>query len=54
MKVKSSVQPRCPYCYVVVRRQGAKLGKKGMIKKATRKIVYVYCSVNPRHKQRQG
>ena len=38
MKVKASVKPICAKCSVV-RRKG---------------YVYVICSANPRHKQRQG
>ncbi|NPA79779.1 MAG: 50S ribosomal protein L36 [Thermotogae bacterium] len=38
MKVQSSVKKRCAYCKIV-RRKGR---------------VYVICSKNPKHKQRQG
>ena len=38
MRVKSSIKRLCDECYLV--RRG--------------KINYVYCKVNPRHKQRQG
>ncbi|MDT7904678.1 MAG: 50S ribosomal protein L36 [Candidatus Caldipriscus sp.] len=38
MKVQSSVKKRCAYCKVV-RRRGR---------------VYVICTRNPKHKQRQG
>ncbi|MCC7304578.1 MAG: 50S ribosomal protein L36 [Patescibacteria group bacterium] len=47
MKVKASVTKRCPKCYVVIRT------KKGA-HKPHKKVVYVYCSANPRHKQKQG
>lgn len=43
MKVKASVKKRCEHCYFVQRRNSA--GKK---------VVYVYCKRNTRHKQRQG
>lgn len=43
MKVKASVKTRCEYCYKVKRRNSA--GKR---------ILYVYCKRNPKHKQRQG
>ncbi|HLD03939.1 MAG TPA: 50S ribosomal protein L36, partial [Candidatus Dojkabacteria bacterium] len=42
MKVQASVKKRCDFCYVVRRRNN-----KG------KRIVYVYCKRNPRHKQRQ-
>ena len=38
MKVRSSLKKRCESCFIV--RRG--------------KIAYVYCTANPRHKQRQG
>ncbi|NPB03937.1 MAG: 50S ribosomal protein L36 [Thermotogae bacterium] len=38
MKVHSSVKKRCAYCKIV-RRKGR---------------VYIICSKNPKHKQRQG
>ena len=38
MKVRSAVKRLCDYCRVV-RRKG---------------IVYIICSVSPKHKQRQG
>ncbi len=38
MKVRASVKPRSEYCQVVKRRG----------------VIYVICSRNPRHKQRQG
>ncbi len=47
MKAKASVKKRCPHCYIVIRR------KKGK-KKPFKKVVYVYCKANPRHKQKQG
>ncbi len=50
MKVKASVKKRCPHCQVVVRKRVS--GKKG--KRKVKKIVYIICSANPRHKQRQG
>lgn len=43
MKVKAAVKKRCEYCYLVTRRNNR--GKK---------VIYVYCKRNPRHKQRQG
>jgi len=52
MKVRASVKKRCPHCYIVVRTKKGSL--KGSKKKARKKVVYVYCKVNPRHKQRQG
>jgi len=44
MKVRSSVKKMCEGCKSV-RRKG---GKKG------RGHVYIICSLNPKHKQRQG
>ncbi|EPE04478.1 ribosomal protein l36 [Ophiostoma piceae UAMH 11346] len=44
MKVHSSVKRRCEHCKIV-RRKGGKRHKGYM---------YVVCSANPRHKQRQG
>ncbi|OAA60573.1 ribosomal protein l36 [Niveomyces insectorum RCEF 264] len=44
MKVHSSVKKRCEHCKVV-RRKGGKRHKGYM---------YIVCSANPRHKQRQG
>ena len=38
MKVRSAIKKMCDQCYIV--RRG--------------KIAYVYCKLNPRHKQRQG
>ncbi len=52
MKVRASVKKRCPHCYIVTRTK--KGSGKGSKKKATKKVVYVYCKANPRHKQRQG
>lgn len=43
MKVKASVKKRCKDCYSVRR-----------TKSNGKRIVYVYCKKNPRHKQRQG
>ncbi|MFQ5492831.1 MAG: 50S ribosomal protein L36 [Candidatus Dojkabacteria bacterium] len=43
MKVKASAKTRCEHCYVVKRRNA-----KG------KRVVYIYCKRNPRHKQRQG
>ena len=43
MKVKASVKKRCEHCYFA-RRKNSK-GKK---------VLYVYCKRNPKHKQRQG
>ncbi|WKZ30263.1 MAG: 50S ribosomal protein L36 [Candidatus Dojkabacteria bacterium] len=47
MKVRASVKKRCPHCYVVIRT------KKGR-GKPHKKTVYIYCSANPKHKQKQG
>ncbi|KAI1192454.1 hypothetical protein F5X97DRAFT_317331 [Nemania serpens] len=44
MKVHSSVKKRCEHCKVV-RRKGSK---------RHRGYLYIICSANPRHKQRQG
>lgn len=52
MKVKASVKKRCPHCYIVVRRK--KATRKGSKKTYYKKVVYVYCKANPRHKQKQG
>lgn len=51
MKVRASVKPMCPSCYVV-RRPVTKKMKNGT--KKTISTVYIMCSANPRHKQRQG
>ncbi|KAI1159974.1 ribosomal protein L36-domain-containing protein [Nemania serpens] len=45
MKVHSSVKKRCEHCKQVVRRKGGK---------RHRGYLYIICSANPRHKQRQG
>jgi len=47
MKVRAAVKKRCPHCYTVVRT------KKGF-GKPHKKVVYVYCTANPKHKQKQG
>ncbi|KAK7756923.1 hypothetical protein SLS62_000939 [Diatrype stigma] len=44
MKVHSSVKKRCEYCKVVRRKAG----------KRHQGYLYIICSANPRHKQRQG
>ncbi|KAI2615989.1 50s ribosomal protein l36 [Hypoxylon sp. NC1633] len=44
MKVHSSVKRRCEHCKVVRRKAG----------KRHRGYLYIICSANPRHKQRQG
>ncbi|KAI1812960.1 ribosomal protein L36-domain-containing protein [Poronia punctata] len=44
MKVQSSVKKRCEHCKVVRRKAG----------KRHRGHLYIICSANPRHKQRQG
>jgi len=44
MKVRSSVKKMCEGCKSV-RRKGGKSGKGH---------VYIICSLNPKHKQRQG
>ncbi|OTB00707.1 hypothetical protein M426DRAFT_324067 [Hypoxylon sp. CI-4A] len=44
MKVHSSVKKRCEHCKVVRRKGG----------KRHRGHLYIVCSANPRHKQRQG
>ncbi|KAK6949115.1 hypothetical protein Daesc_009188 [Daldinia eschscholtzii] len=44
MKVHSSVKKRCEHCKVVRRKAG----------KRHRGYLYIICSANPRHKQRQG
>ncbi|KAK4180922.1 putative mitochondrial LSU ribosomal protein L36 precursor [Triangularia setosa] len=44
MKVHSSVKKRCEHCKVVRRKAG----------KRHRGYIYIICSANPRHKQRQG
>ncbi|KAI1184134.1 hypothetical protein F5B17DRAFT_413298 [Nemania serpens] len=44
MKVHSSVKKRCEHCKVVRRKGG----------KRHRGYLYIICSANPRHKQRQG
>ena len=38
MKVRSAIKKMCDQCYII--RRG--------------KVSYVYCKLNPRHKQRQG
>ncbi len=52
MKVKSSVKKRCASCKIVVRRKrsGGSKQKQASLKR----IVYVVCSSNPKHNQRQG
>ncbi|KAK0610545.1 ribosomal protein L36-domain-containing protein [Bombardia bombarda] len=44
MKVHSSVKKRCEHCKVVRRKAG----------KRHNGYIYIICSANPRHKQRQG
>ncbi|KAI0879807.1 ribosomal protein L36-domain-containing protein [Annulohypoxylon maeteangense] len=44
MKVHSSIKKRCEHCKVVRRKAG----------KRHRGYLYIICSANPRHKQRQG
>ncbi|KAM0807809.1 putative Ribosomal protein L36-domain-containing protein [Seiridium cardinale] len=44
MKVHSSVKRRCEHCKVVRRKAN----------KRHRGYIYIICSANPRHKQRQG
>ncbi|KAI1368241.1 hypothetical protein F5Y08DRAFT_279927 [Xylaria arbuscula] len=44
MKVHSSVKKRCEHCKVVRRKAGKK----------HHGYLYIICSANPRHKQRQG
>ncbi|KAI0876960.1 hypothetical protein GGS24DRAFT_498399 [Hypoxylon argillaceum] len=44
MKVHSAVKKRCEHCKVVRRKAG----------KRHRGYLYIICSANPRHKQRQG
>ncbi|KAI0396460.1 hypothetical protein F5Y17DRAFT_455960 [Xylariaceae sp. FL0594] len=44
MKVQSSIKKRCEHCKVVRRKAG----------KRHRGYLYIICSSNPRHKQRQG
>ncbi|CAJ2500154.1 Uu.00g030070.m01.CDS01 [Anthostomella pinea] len=44
MKVHSSVKRRCEHCKVVRRKAGRR----------HRGYLYIICSANPRHKQRQG
>ncbi|KAK4462611.1 ribosomal protein L36-domain-containing protein [Cladorrhinum samala] len=44
MKVHSSVKKRCEHCKVVRRKAN----------KRHRGYIYIICSANPRHKQRQG
>ncbi|CAK7566854.1 MAG: hypothetical protein SEPTF4163_004808 [Sporothrix epigloea] len=44
MKVQSSVKRRCEHCKVVRRKGGKRHGG----------YMYIICSANPRHKQRQG
>ncbi|KAI2638360.1 hypothetical protein GGS21DRAFT_488437 [Xylaria nigripes] len=44
MKVHSSVKKRCEHCKVVRRKAN----------KRHRGYLYIICSANPRHKQRQG
>ncbi len=43
MKVKTSIKKRCKYCKIIIRRN--KLGVKRL---------YIYCSRDRRHNQRQG
>ena len=52
MKVKASVKKRCPKCKIVVRtkRMGGSKVKRANLKR----VVYVICDANPKHKQRQG
>ncbi|RMD76734.1 50S ribosomal protein L36 [Candidatus Dojkabacteria bacterium] len=50
MKVKSSIKKRCIHCYIVKRNKFKRLNGKLEV----RPTYYVYCKVNPKHKQRQG
>ncbi|MBL8014939.1 MAG: 50S ribosomal protein L36 [Candidatus Doudnabacteria bacterium] len=52
MKVKSSTKKRCAHCKIVVRRKRSGGSKVSQAK--LKRIVYVICSANPRHNQRQG
>ncbi|KAI0015695.1 ribosomal protein L36-domain-containing protein [Xylariomycetidae sp. FL0641] len=45
MKVHSSIKKRCEHCKVVRRKSSKRL---------SRGYLYIICSANPRHKQRQG
>ncbi|MCS7317436.1 MAG: 50S ribosomal protein L36 [Candidatus Dojkabacteria bacterium] len=51
MKVKSSIKPRCKDCYVVVRSKKTRT-KNGQV--ITKRVCYIYCKSNRKHKQRQG
>lgn len=50
MKVKASLKKRCKDCYIVKRTKKQISNGKVMI----RPTYYIYCKVNPKHKQRQG
>lgn len=50
MKRVHSIKKRCPDCYIVVRRKKGGLGRK----KPTKKVIYVFCKKNPKHKQKQA
>ncbi|BCX13497.1 MAG: hypothetical protein KatS3mg085_029 [Candidatus Dojkabacteria bacterium] len=52
MKVRASIKKRCRHCYIVKRRKVVVDWKRGKVK--IKPVYYVYCKVNPRHKQRQG
>lgn len=52
MKVKASVKKRCRYCYIVKRNKTKIANGRGKVE--IRPTYYIYCKVNPKHKQRQG
>ncbi|MEI6499374.1 MAG: 50S ribosomal protein L36 [bacterium] len=49
MKVQASVKIICDGCHIVIRR---KMGKTKRL--STKPTIFVMCSKNPKHKQRQG
>lgn len=51
MKVRASVKKRCRHCYIVNRKRRV-VEKNGKV--TIKPTYYVYCKVNPKHKQRQG
>gem|GEM_PF-1044995 len=52
MKRARSLKIRCPKCKVVARfKKGSEKGSK---KKNRKKVVYIYCSANPKHNIKLG
>jgi ribosomal protein L36 len=50
MRVQASVKKRCANCKIIIRRKRPGGKKGGKVKR----IIYIKCTANPRHNQRQG